>query len=109
MKTVHKDNIINLFVFLDDFLVKQPFVIGRRPALRDSKVLTILIWAGLTEAPQTLRAVYNFVSREYAGYFRLPAYKNFVLACHRVLPVMVEVLSGMLATKSPLRGRFYSG
>ncbi len=66
-------------------------------------VLTILIWAGLTESPRTLRAVYNFTSREYAGYFRLPAYQNFVLAAHRVLPLMADVLSGMLATKSVLR------
>ena len=102
MKTVSKDNIINLFVFLDDTLAKEAKT-GRRPALGDNEVLTILIWAGLTESPRTLRAVYNWIVREYAGYFRLPAYKNFVLACHRILPLMAEVLSGLLATKSPLR------
>ena len=97
MKTVSKDNIINLFVFLDDTLAKEA-KIGRRPALCDSEVLTILIWAGLTESPRTLRAVYNWISREYAGYFRLPhirilcwpatefcrSWPRFYLACWRL-------------------------
>ena len=76
---------------------------GRKATASNSEILTILIWAGLTESPRTLKAVYNWICREYAGYFRLPAYQNFVAHCHRILPLMAEVLSGMLATKSPLR------
>ena len=102
MKTVSEDNIINLFVFLDDTLAKEAET-GRRPAPGDNEVLTILIRAGLAESPRTLRAACNRIAREYAGCFRLPAYKNFVPARRRVLPVWAEVLYGPPATKPPPR------
>ena len=102
MKTVSKNNIIDLYVWLDDHLIRQA-KIGRPAALSDSELLTILIFSALTENHQRLSEVYAWVKRFYPGWFRLPAYANFVAASHRALPVMTDLLRSLLADQAPLR------
>jgi len=105
MSALQKHHIVDLFVWVDDSLPKQvPNPVGGRPpALRDSELLTILIWDGLNEAHKTLSAVYSWIARDYADYFRLPTYKNFVLHVHRLLPIMVWLLQSLLWYDAELR------
>jgi hypothetical protein len=48
MRAIQKQYIVDVFVWVDDSLPKQ-IQTGRRSVLRDSELLTILIWDGLTE------------------------------------------------------------
>ena len=70
MKTVSKDSIIELFVWLDDYLEKPSGERGRKALLSESEVLAILIFSVLTENHQRLSEVYAWVKRIYPGWFR---------------------------------------
>lgn len=103
MDALQRDNIVDVFVWVDDVVV-QPNRRGQRPALKDSELLTILIWDGLTEPHKTLRDLHQWIGREYADCFpRLPRYQNFVAHCHRLLPRLMELLQSTLSTAAPLR------
>src|SRR5665213_1184919 len=103
MRALQKHHIVDVFVWVDDSLpieVKP----GVKPVLRDSELLTILIWDGLTEPHKNLSAVYSWIEREYPDYFpRLPKYQNFVAHCHRLLPKLVWLLQSLLAASAALR------
>lgn len=87
-----------------DDLVVQPRKRGQQPVLKDSELLTILIWDGLTEPHKNLSSVYSWIAREYVDCFpKLPKYQNFVAHCHRLLPTMLWVLQAMLVSDAPLR------
>src|SRR5581483_3301920 len=106
MGALQKQHIVDLFVWVDDALPKQPAArTGGRPAnLTDSELLTILIWGGLSEPHKTLKDVYRWIRRDYADYFpRLPRYQNFVAQCHRLLPAMVWLLQSILRYDAKLR------
>lgn len=68
MHAIQKQHIVDLFVWVDDSLPKQ-IQTGRRSVLRDSELITILIWDRLTEPHKNLSAVYSWVEREYRDYF----------------------------------------
>ena len=102
MNPAHKDYIVDLFVWLDDNLPKNPKTPGRKPALKDSEMLTILLWSALTEHHRRLKDIYNWIGRYYPGYFPLPAYQNFCLASRRLIPTMAGLLDGLLASESPV-------
>lgn len=103
MRALQKQHIVDVFVWVDDSLPKR-VKRGQKPALRDSELLTILIWDGLNEPHKTLSSLYAWIARDYADYFpRLPKYQNFVAHCHRLLPVLVEMLSSLLASGAELR------
>lgn len=97
MRALQKQYIVDVFVWIDD-LVTQPKKRGQQPVLRDSELLTILIWDGLTEPHKNLSSVYSWIEREYGDCFpKLPAYQNFVAHCHRLLPTLVWLLQTLLA------------
>lgn len=103
MNALSKDNIIDLFVWVDD-TVTQPRRRGQRPALKESEVLTILIWDGLAEPHNTLRSVYDWVRRDYIDCFpKLPSYQKFVAHCHRTLPTLMTLVQMTMSTQAPLR------
>lgn len=103
MSALQKHHIVDLFVWVDDSLPKD-VKCGARPVLRDSELLTILIWDGLTEPHKNLSSVYSWIEREYPDYFpRLPKYQNFVAHVHRLLPQMVWFLQTLLVANAPLR------
>ena len=103
MNALQKHHIVDIYVWVDDIVV-QPAKAGQQPTLRDSELLTILIWDGLNEPHKNLSAVYSWIAREYPDYFpRLPKYQNFVAHCHRLLPKLVWLLSSLLASNAPLR------
>ena len=101
-----KQHIVDVFVWVDDHLPKQENKgLGGRPSvLRDSELLTILIWDGLTEPHKNLSSIYRWVAREYPDYFpKLPKYQNFVAHVHRLLPLMTCLLQSLLRSGAPLR------
>ncbi len=100
MRTLRKEHIVDLFVWVDDSLPKQ-IQTGRPSALQDSELLTILIWDGLCEPHKNLSSIYAWIEREYCDYFPyLPKYQNFVAHVHRLLPQMVWFLQTLLAKRS---------
>lgn len=103
MRALSRNNIVDVFVWVDDCLPKRVKP-GAVSVLSDSELLTILIWDGITEPHHTLRSLYNWIARDYQDYFpRLPAYQNFVAHTHRLLPVLVWFLRASLSTAAPLR------
>lgn len=103
MRALRKDNIVDVFVWVDDNLPKQ-IKPGAKSVLSDSELLTILIWDGLTEPHKNLSSVYSWIAREYHDCFpRLPKYQNFVAHCHRLLPTLSQLLQSTLSTATPLR------
>ncbi len=112
MNNLPRDNIIDLFVGVDD-LVKQlgcPLSgkgskRGGRPAsLTASEIITILIWNGITESCKTLKGVYRYIAREYSDCFPgLPAYQNFVWLVHANLACTNQILQFLLSHKGTLR------
>ena len=108
MRTLQKQHIVDVFVWVDDAVASLPHTKntthgGRPSALRDSELLTILLWDGLTEPHHTLRSMYDWIKRDYGDYFpKLPRYQNFVAHCHRLLPVLSWLVQSTLSTASPL-------
>lgn len=106
MRALQRNNIVDVFVWVDDAVASLPKPLttrGRKPVLRDSELATMLLWDGLTEPHKTLRAIYNWIQREYKDCFpRLPAYQNFVVHAHRLLPVLNKLLSTTLSATTPL-------
>ena len=92
MRELQKHHIVDVYVWVDDNLPKQVTnSLGGRPSvLRDSEIVTILIWDGINEPHKNLSAVYSWIARESSDYFpRLPKYQNFVAHCHRLLPKLI--------------------
>jgi len=91
MSALQKHHIVDLFVWVDNTLPKRlPTSAGGRPAaLKDSGLLTILIWDGLNEPHQTLKDTYRWIARDYDDCFTLPTYKSFILHVHGLMPAMV--------------------
>lgn len=78
MRALQKQYIVDVFVWVDD-IIDQPVRPGQKPILKDSELLTILIWDGLTEPHKTLKSLYRWIERDYADCFpRLPKYQKFV-------------------------------
>lgn len=98
-------HITDLFVAVDDVLPEpaKPHG-GRPPALRQSEVVTILIWNALTTPQRTLKAIHDTTLLYHSHDFpSLPAYNRFVDACHRAFPVLVQTLEAVLANRAPVR------
>src|SRR5882724_1002035 len=78
MRALQRNNIVDVFVWVDDSLPKQVKP-GAPSVLSDSELLTMFIWDGLTEPHKTLRSLYGWIAREYTDCFpKLPTYQNFV-------------------------------
>jgi hypothetical protein len=105
MHVLQKHNIVDVYVLVDDSLTVDERPQGGRPSImRDSELLTILIWDGLNEPHKNLSAIYSWITREYSDYFpKLPKYQNFVEHCHRLMPKLIWCLQSLLMTNAPLR------
>jgi hypothetical protein len=103
MRTLRSHHILPLFVWIDDSVAPRQRV-GRPSALRDSEVVTILVFNLLTVQQQTLRQIYDWVRQYHGSEFpTLPNYQNFVAHCHRLLPALNELLSQLLEVEAGLR------
>lgn len=106
MLFLQSDNITDLYVWVDDLLIKGSVHrdIGRPSILSDSELLTILIWNTLTMKQKTIQDLYHWVRLDHEKTFpHLPIYNNFLKHCHRLIPQAAELLQQFLSTKAPLR------
>lgn len=105
MRVLQSDNIIDLFVLVDDTLPKRlaSRVGGRPTKLSNSEVVTLLLFNSLTAHQRLLKDIYKWSLTNYTGYFNFPSYSNFVDACHRALPDLVYILQMTLNSDDNLR------
>jgi len=104
MRVLHAHSLIPLFVMVDDSLPVLPLGCGRKATLRDSEVVTILLFNLFTVQQQTIRQIYDWVSQYHARDFPyLPNYQNFLKHCHRVIPQIGCLLDSLLASEAELR------
>lgn len=102
---VQKQDIINLYVWVDESLLQiKSSAVGRPSLLSDSELITILVWNTMTMKQKTLKDIYEWIRIDYADEFpRLPCYENFIKHCHRALPQLARILSRLLSAKEPIR------
>lgn len=105
MHVLHKEHIVDLFVWVDDSLPKQlPNSSGGRPAkLSTSETVTILLFCSLTAPQKLLKNVWRWAQTNHSDDFNLPAYSKFVEHCHKALPAMCWLLEQTLDSGAPLR------
>ena len=104
MRVLHTHSLIPLFVLVDDSLPAQSVGRGRKATLRDSEVVTILVFNLLTTQQQTIRQIYDWVQQYHDSDFpHLPNYQNFLKHCHRVVPQIGFILDGLLRGEAQLR------
>ena len=105
MLVLTKQNIIDLYVWVDDTLPEENKSFGGRPSfLSNSELITILIWNTLNIKQRNLKDIYQWIKLDYQSEFpQLPNYQNFVKHCHKTLPLMIGVLNGLLQLTSAVR------
>jgi hypothetical protein len=105
MLVLQKNNIIDLYVWVDDNFPKTGLTkVGRHSLLNGNDVVTILIWNAITMKQKTLKDIYEWIRIDYSDEFpRLPCYENFVKQCHRVLPLLITILNNLLSNQEPIR------
>lgn len=104
MRVLHTHHILPLFVMVDDSLPATLSRRGRKATLRDSEVVTILVFSLFTTQQQTIRQIYDWVVQYHHSDFpNLPTYQNFLKHCHRIVPQLSCILDGLLMKEAPLR------
>lgn len=105
MQALHKDNIVDVFVWVDDRLPKPlPNPAGGRPAkLTMSETVAILLFSTLTAPQKLLKGIWRWAKTYHGDDFNLPAYSTFVEHCHKALPALCELLEQTLASGASLR------
>ena len=99
-------HIVDLYVWVDDSLPKSlanPHV-GRPPTLRDSELMTLLLWNTVVLHQKTLKDLWTFGRIHLRSEFpKMPSYPAFVDHCHRVTPIMFALLHGLLCVDEPIK------
>lgn len=107
MRVLRKHHILPLYVWVDDAVASAGQTgkkAGRPSVLRDSEVITILVFNLLTCQQQTIRQIYDWVNQYHQNDFpHLPNYQNFLKHCHRVVPRLGYILDGLLESEAQLR------
>jgi transposase len=105
MRTLQKQHIVDLFVWVDDSLPKQlPNPQGGRPAkLTTSETVTILLFSTLAAPQKPLKNIWRWAQTYHSDDFTLPAYSKFVEHCHRALPALLWLLEQSLDSGASLR------
>jgi transposase len=105
MNVLHRNNIVDIFVWVDDSLPK-PLLNpqGGRPAkLTTSETVTILLFSSLTAPQKLLKGIWRWVQTNHSEDFTLPSHSKFVDHCHRALPALCYLLEQTLQNDAPLR------
>lgn len=105
MQSLQKHHITDLFVIIDDTLVKREKPCGGRPNLMaDSELVTIFIWNALTVKQKNLKEIHKWIKMYHKKEFpKLTNYSAFVDHCHRIMPSLLRVLKQLLSSKEPIR------
>ena len=98
MHALHKEHIVDIFVWVDDSLPKQlSNPNGGCPAkLSTSETVTILLFCSLTAPQKLLKGIWRWAHTNHADDFDLPAYSKFVEHCHKALPALTWLLEQTL-------------
>lgn len=92
-------NIVDLFVIIDDSLPGPARPQGGRPKLvRDSEIITLLIWNCLSNIRQrTLKDIFKWTLMYHRRDVpKLGTYGAFVAPCNRLVPRLTELLGQLL-------------
>lgn len=106
MRALQSHHIVDLYVWIAEILPDNPRPLGGRPpCIRDSELLTLMIWNSLTNTcSHTLKQLYDWIRLYHARDVRsLPTYGAFVVQCHRVLPKLITLVSLTLQSSASLR------
>jgi DDE family transposase len=110
MHVLHKDHIVDIFVWVDDALASaaQTQVAtsskgGRQPKLTTSETVTILLFCSLTAPQRLLKGIWRWAHTYHEDDFNMPSYSKFVEHCHKALPALCWLLEQTLASGAPLR------
>lgn len=90
-------DITAIYVCIDDLVEIEERRVGRKSALSDSELLSILLFGSLLLQTKQLKSIYKLIKYHYLDYFPcLPKYQNFVAHSHRVLPLLLKLLQTSL-------------
>lgn len=111
MRILHKNNIIDLFVWVDDNLSKElgsasltfKKQAGRPAYLTVSETITILLFSQLTSPQRLLKDVWRWAKINHSEDFRLPCYTKFVEHCHKAIPHLAYLLEQTLLRDAPVK------
>jgi hypothetical protein len=107
MPFLEPHHIVGLRRWVDIHLPTQdrdPSLGGRPSILRDSDLVTILVWNAVAVHQKTVMDVYTFTRLHLHHLFpRLPKYRGFLDQCHRVAPQMYLLLQELLCTEDPIK------
>lgn len=110
MRILTKNNIIDLFVWVDDNLPKELTYaaltekkVGRPACLSVSETITILLFSNLTAPQKLLKDVWKWAKTNHSEDFNLPCYSKFVEHCHKAIPQMAELLKSLLNNTASIR------
>jgi hypothetical protein len=104
MRVLRSHHILPLFCMIDDSLPTTSSGRGRKATLRDSEVVTILVFNLFTSQQQTIRQICDWTCQYHHKDFpALPNYQNFLKHCHRVIPRLAVLLDSLLVTEAELR------
>lgn len=110
MRILHKNNIIDLFVWVDDNLPKElgsgsllTKRTGRPAHLTVSETITILLFSHLTAPQKTLIDVWKWAITNHSEDFKLPCYTKFVEHCHKAIPHLAYLLERTFNTNAPIK------
>jgi hypothetical protein len=105
MLSLHSQDIVNLYVWVDDLLPKAAHPQGGRYSLMtDSELVTLLIWNAVVVHQHTIKDIYRWARLYHRREFpRLPQYNSFLEHCHRVTVACLYLLQQLLCWKAPLK------
>lgn len=105
MLSLQPHHIVDLYVWVDDHLEKSTSPHGGRPAiLRDSELITILLWDAIVLHQKTIADLHTFARLHLRSEFpALPRYNAFLEHCHRVTACMYSLLQELLVTDAPIK------
>jgi hypothetical protein len=102
-------HIVDIFVWICEVVPDEAKPRGGRPTLlRDSELLTLVIWNAIQEVySPNLKHLYRWIRNYHFGrgkeVLHLPHYPGFVAQLHRVEPKLQLLLGAVLANASQLR------
>jgi len=105
MSSLQKHHITDLYVWVDNILPKESKPLGGRPTiLRNSELITILLWNTIMIKQKTIRDIYQFINDYHKEEFpKLPKYNTFVAHCNRVSPLLLWLLEQLLIKQEKIR------
>lgn len=105
MLSLQPHHITDLYVWVDDLLSTEARPRGGRPALlKDSELVTILLWNTLAVGQKTLKDIHKWILLYHRNDFpHIPKYSAFVDHCHRIMPLLWNILECCFAEHAEIR------